>query len=612
MAEYTPKTICELIQEIDEGRVVLPAMQRNFVWEEAKICSLFESIMRDYPIGTFLFWMIDEDLFKKYVFNTFIRDYDEEKGKMQRGNKATASFSDYTAVLDGQQRITSLYMGIKGKYRTHIRGKNWERPDSYFDRYLCIDILFVPNAEEEYHFEFQPEGKIDCFTKRSDGKDEYWVKVSRVFNAEDASSIPDIIDEIPENNNVFPLTSRKEARKILTALFIALKKTQNVNYYSAKTKSLTEVVDIFVRVNSGGQKLDSSDLMLSVATGEQGDIDIHVLIQEAVEEINNVPKNVDEGFKVDKELLLTSGLLFTGADSLSLKNSENYTPNRMNEIFKKHWDSIIDALKTAVDYVEFLGFVGKKLSRNSILPIAYYFYKNQILNNHKFSILDRAHCDRVFIRQWLLRAIINGMFSDGTGSTLLQIRRIIDKTTKNHFPLEDFLKTEIKKPLKIEGSQIEEILDIRYGDTRIIPLFNELEHVASRQNDQVDHIWARGILSSKKAIKKLYPSISDAEVEKYKAQLNRLANLQVLNSLENNEKSDKPFDEWFNAQFNDPEEKNNYCRTHFIPIDVPYGFDNFLSFLEKRENLLKQKIESAFPSDINKLIERYALKSYYD
>ena len=87
MAEYTPKTIYELIQEIDEGRVILPAMQRNFVWSEDKICSLFESIMRDYPIGTFLFWMINEDIFKKYVFNEFIRDYDEELGKCSEGKE---------------------------------------------------------------------------------------------------------------------------------------------------------------------------------------------------------------------------------------------------------------------------------------------------------------------------------------------------------------------------------------------------------------------------------------------------------------------------------------------------------------------------------------------
>lgn len=385
MAEYTPKTIYELIQEIDEGRVILPAMQRNFVWSEDKICSLFESIMRDYPIGTFLFWMINEDIFKKYVFNEFIRDYDEELGKMQRGKRATASFSDYTAVLDGQQRITSLYMGVKGKYRTHIKGKPWDKPESYVDRYLCVDILFLPGEDEEYKFAFLPDESIECFKTDDNGNNEYWIKVSTVFEEDDVSNMADIALGIPENNSIFPLNLRKKAIKTLSTLYNALKLVQNVNFYSAKNKTLTDVVDIFVRVNSGGQKLDSSDLMLSVAAGEQGDVDIHVRIQEAVEEVNNVPVKIEEGFKVDKELLLTAGLLFTGADSLSLKNSNNYSSSRMNEVFKDHWDSIIDALKTAVDYIEYLGFVGKKLSRNSILPVAYYFYKNQISLSHKSS-----------------------------------------------------------------------------------------------------------------------------------------------------------------------------------------------------------------------------------
>ena len=608
MAEYTPKTIYELIEEIECGRVILPAMQRNFVWSEKKICTLFESIMRDYPIGTFLFWGIDQALFGKYVFNCFIKNYDEQLGKMQRGNRATAIFSDYTAVLDGQQRITSLYMGVKGKYRTHIKGKAWDKAESYIDRFLCIDVMFIPHGEEEYRFEFVPESKIGHYETDELGKTEFWVKVSQVFAEDDISNIPDIIDDIPDDSNLFPQTMRKEARKALQTLYKGLRLAQNVNYYLAKNKSLPDVVDIFVRVNSGGQKLDSSDLMLSVAAGEQGDVDIHVRIQEAVEEINNVPKNVEDGFKVDKEMLLTAGLLFTGAESLSLKNDENYTSTRMNEIFKDHWDTIIDALKCAVDYVEYLGFVGKKLSRSSILPIAYYFYKNQLSVSHKNSSSKRASCDRVFIRQWLLRAMINGIFVDGTGSTLLAIRRILDKTTKNHFPLEDLMHAEIKKPLKIDNDQIEEILDIRYGDPRIVPLFNELKHVASSPNDQVDHIWARAILSSKKAIKKLYPSISDSEIELYKAQLNRLPNLQILDIVVNNEKSDTPFDEWLNASFSDPQTFDTYIHTHFIPVEHSYDFSSFMSFIKDREDLLKQKIQEAFPSEFDQLVSRYVLQ----
>ena len=608
MAEYTPKTIYDLIKEIDEGRVVLPAMQRNFVWSEEKICSLFESIMRDYPIGTFLFWLIDKEIFKKYVFNEFIRDYDEELGKMQRGKRATAIFSDYTAVLDGQQRITSLYMGVKGKYRTHIKGKAWDKPESYVDRYLCVDVLFVPGDDDEYKFAFLPNEKINHFEKDIDGNNEYWIKVSQVFEEDDVADMADIVDEIPENNSIIPLNLRKEARKTLTTLYKGLRIVQNVNFYSAKNRSLTDVVDIFVRVNSGGQKLDSSDLMLSVAAGEQGDVDIHVRIQEAIEEINNVPVKIEEGFKVDKELLLTAGLLFTGAESLSLKNNNNYSSSRMNEIFKDHWDSIIDALKIAVDYIEYLGFVGKKLSRNSILPVAYYFYKNQISSSHKSSASKRAFCDRVFIRQWLLRAVINGVFSDGTGNTLLAIRRIIDKTSKGHFPLEDLMQAEIKKSLKIEDEQIEEILNIKYGDPRIIPLFNELEHVASRPNDQVDHIWARSILSSKKAIKRQYPSITEGLIEQYKIQLNRLANLQVLDSVDNNEKSDTPYSEWVRGKYPNDKEFELYKQEHFIPNNISLEFSEFLQFVKMREELLKQKIKEAFPSDFNDLVVRYLLQ----
>lgn len=608
MAEYTPKTIYELIKEIDDGRIILPAMQRNFVWSEDKICSLFESIMRDYPIGTFLFWMINENIFKKYVFNEFIRDYDEELGKMQRGKRATASFSDYTAVLDGQQRITSLYIGVKGKYRTHIKGKPWDKPESYVDRYLCVDILFTPGEEGEYKFAFLPKEKIECFEKDEDGKIEYWIKVSKVFEEDDVANMADIVDEIPEDNSIFPLNLRKEARKTLTRLYKGLKIVQNVNFYSTKNKSLTDVVDIFVRVNSGGQKLSSSDLMLSVAAGEQGDVDIHVRIQEAIEEVNNVPIKIEEGFKVDKELLLTAGLLFTGADSLSLKHKNNYSSSRMNEVFKDHWDAIIDALKTAVDYIEYLGFIGKKLSRNSILPVAYYFYKNQISLSHKSSASKRACCDRIFIRQWLLRAMINGVFSDGTGNTLIAIRRIIDKTSKSHFPLEDLMQAQIKRTLKIEEEQIEEILDIRYGDARLIPLFNELEHVASRPNDQIDHIWARAILSSKKAIKKQYPSITEDLIAQYKVQLNRLANLQVLDSVANNEKSNTPFSEWINVKYPNDFELNLYKQEHFIPQDISLEFSDFLQFVKERERLLKEQIKKAFPTDFNELVDRYLLK----
>ncbi len=563
--------------------------------------------MRDYPIGTFLFWDVDDTTFNKYVFNKFIKEYDEQKGKMQRGDRAIGTFSDYTAVLDGQQRITAIYIGVKGKYRTHMKGKKWDDELSYYDRFLCMNVLFEPGEDEEYQFQFKKEEEINSFIKNEAGEDEYWLKVSRVFDGEDTSDIADEIEE--KDSSIVTSDRRKAARRMLSILQNALIQKNNVSYFSAKDKSLSEVVDIFVRVNSGGQKLDSSDLMLSVAAGEQGDTDVHVLIQDAIDEINAVPSNVEEGFRVDKELIMTAGLMLTGAESLSLKNNENWSATRMNDIFKDHWESVIDALKNTVSYIEYLGFIGRKLtSKNLVLPIAYYFYHNNLSDKHKNGSSNRASCDRIFIRQWLIRAMINNVFKDGTRGTLLAIRNLIEKTEKKHFPLEDLMEKAGKRSLTIGDEQVSDILSLRYGDSRIVPIFAELAHSTCHSTEQVDHIWPKSVLLSKKKVKKLYPMVSDDELIRFKTCCNNFANLQILDQVDNNQKDDNLFDVWTAKRYTDASEFNNYKKTHFIPDSVSLAFKDFLDFYEAREKLLSTKLKDAFPTDFNDLVNRYNLE----
>ena len=193
------------------------------------------------------------------------------------------------------------------------------------------------------------------------------------------------------------------------------------------------------------------------------------------------------------------------------------------------------------------------------------------------------------------------------------LTQLISMTNKTAEAIKCYIFTMDATRLKpeyvpIEDEQIEEILNIKYGDPRIIPLFNELEHVASRPNDQVDHIWARSILSSKKAIKRQYPSITEGLIEQYKIQLNRLANLQVLDSVDNNEKSDTPYSEWVRGKYPNDKEFELYKQEHFIPNNISLEFSEFLQFVKMREELLKQKIKEAFPSDFNDLVVRYLLQ----
>lgn len=91
------------------------------------------------------------------------------------------------------------------------------------DRILCIDVLFVPQEEDEYKFAFLPESKIGHFEINDEENNEYWVKVSTVFEESDVANMADIIDNIPDNSTIFPLSLRKEARKTLSTLYKGLK-----------------------------------------------------------------------------------------------------------------------------------------------------------------------------------------------------------------------------------------------------------------------------------------------------------------------------------------------------------------------------------------------------
>ena len=608
MAEYESMTIKELIEKIDSERYVLPAMQRNFVWPEDKIYHLFDSLMRDYPIGTFLFWEISKEVFSDYVFNTFIRDVDEQKGKMQRGKRATDKWSDYISVLDGQQRITSLYVGVMGKYRTHMKGKKWDDDKSYYDRYLCMDVMSIPSEEGTYSFRFQAVDDITVPIVDENGMPHFWVKLSEVFDEEFESA--EYVDELESNtSDVFPegsfsLDNRKAIRKQLSKLQDALTKTKALNYYTAKGKSLPEVVEIFVRVNSGGQKLSASDLMLSIASGAQGDVDIHLKMQEAIDLINNSVKDLDTGFKVDKELILTAGLMFTGAENLSLQKKSNYSSERMNEIFLSKWDTIIDALAVAVGYIEYIGFCGNKLtSKNLILPIAYYFYKNNLGEKHKESTTIRAQCDRILIRQWLLRAMINSIFLEGTGATLIRLRRVIDRTTKKYYPLDDMMAQKTKRTLIINDDTVADLMELKYGDGIIQPLLMAIGTLTPDKYE-VDHIWPKAKLLRKKEIKKLYPSADDDTIAYYQRTCHRITNLELLRPVVNNEKSDRLFDEWYHTTGLG----DSFLESHFIPKDISYDFSNFEEFNQKREELLTQRICYYIPKDFDTLVDHNGLK----
>src|SRR5258708_14124056 len=109
----TGGTIKETLQAIQQSKYVLPAIQREFVWKPEQIERLFDSLMQGYPFGTFLFWKVDASTSGKFKFYDFVLNY-HQRDAAHCPELPALHDQAVTAVLDGQQRLTALNIGLRG------------------------------------------------------------------------------------------------------------------------------------------------------------------------------------------------------------------------------------------------------------------------------------------------------------------------------------------------------------------------------------------------------------------------------------------------------------------------------------------------------------------
>ncbi|MGH7851172.1 MAG: DUF262 domain-containing protein [Thermodesulfobacteriota bacterium] len=139
MSFEKPITIKEAVENIHRKKYLLPAIQREFVWEPEQIEKLFDSLMRDYPIGSFLYWQVEKENIGNYQYYEFIRNYHEIENR--HNPKANVSTDEgITAILDGQQRLTTLYIGLMGTYAYKLPYRRWNDKSAYPQRKLYINL----------------------------------------------------------------------------------------------------------------------------------------------------------------------------------------------------------------------------------------------------------------------------------------------------------------------------------------------------------------------------------------------------------------------------------------------------------------------------------------
>lgn len=607
---YQPANIREVIDKIHKRDYVLPAIQREFVWSTNQIEKLFDSLMQGYPIGAFLFWEVPEGQHSDYTFYEFLNNYHEHDSRHNKKIDLKGA-SDITAVLDGQQRLTSLYIGLKGSYAYRTAHKRRENPEAYPVRKLYLDLLsFDEEADKTYDFSFRTQAEIDA----GNNSTHFWYEVGKILDVKSEDAIEDFCDsnlpidasEVKDQNDeaiIYTKDKQRRAKKTLKRLFSVICEKESLTYYLLRSSNLDQVLNIFVRVNSGGTPLSYSDLLLSIATAEWKDIDAREEITQFVDELNKI----GHGFNFDKDFVLKSSLVLSD----DIKDIEfriaNFRRENMEKI-ERNWSQIKHNLWLAVELVASMGFSYENLtSNNAIIPIALYIRNLQVERN-SFITNNKMARERQRIRQWLTAVLIKGSFGASSDTLLKNLRNILNQHAgEQEFPLEEIIAfaQASGRPIAFSDEDVESCLDLKYGKPATQAVLMALYPNYDFTNGfAIDHIYPKSTrVINKRLVKN---GLTSNEIEFYKENVNNITNLEILPPTVNGEKYEKDYGAWLDEYCRDNQEKfNYYCHTNYIPLLEPfveepsakykdiYSAKKFSLFLEKRRDLLRDALKAA-------------------
>ena len=575
MAFQTALTIKETILNIDSKKYLLPSIQREFVWGVDRITKLFDSLMLGYPIGSFLFWNVEGANIKEFVFYEFLRNY-HEKDNTHNVKANLNGTETIVAILDGQQRLTSLYVGLMGTYAYRKPRFRYNNPQAYPERKLYLNLL-KGSDEDDITYDFSFLTIDECMND----DDHYWFSVGEILNFKGLMDVNKYLIK----NGLFQNPDESKANfanETLCRLYEAIHNDAPISSYLEKSNEIGKVLDIFIRVNSGGMQLSYSDLLLSIATAQWDELDAREVIHNAVDELNDIGR----GFNVNKDFVLKTYLVLCDFTDIAFK-IENFNNTNMMKI-QSEWSSIIAALREALKLVSYLGFNRDNITSNYLfIPIAYYIKHIGFPKNFAASPKNSANVQ--LIKKWFIRAMLKQFFSGQPDNVLRPLRNIIKNQNILDFPFDEIIQhfEKTNRTLDITDANIESLLDLKYGNSNILAVMSVLYPWADLQNIfHIDHIFPKAEFSMKKLRQRGIENTDD-----FIDDFNYIANLQLLEGPVNTSKNDKDFKEWFEEKYPTEEAKNSYRQKHLIPIGIDLAFEKFPEFLEAREVLIREQLK---------------------
>lgn len=571
-------TIASALEKIAHKHYVLPAIQREFVWKPEQIEKLFDSLMQGYPFGTFLFWSVKPETSGKFKFYDFVLNY-HQRDAAHCPELPIMHEKAVTAVLDGQQRLTALNIGLRGSMSMKQPNKWWNNPDAFPKRTLRLNLLADQRPDEEgvaYEFRFLD----DVQAARHEGA--YWFSVGDILKTRDVIDFSETLLDAG-----FAGEEHKQALRLLSRLHRVIHSDPLVHYYEEEAQDVERVLNIFIRLNSGGTVLSYSDLLLSVAVAQWKQVDARSEIHRLVDELNKI----GTGFALSQDFVLKAGLMLADIASVGFK-VENFTAANMAKL-EENWPAIRSSLVRTVELAASFGLNGQTLKAYSaLLPLAYYLYQRGCPSNYVSH--SQYGPDRALIREFLMRSLLksSGIWGSGLDTLLTALRETIQQHGQQAFPYSELADRMAArgKSISFSAPEVEDMLAMPYGDRKLFPLLALVFPFVDLKNQfHLDHIYPISRFSAARLRKANVPG---EEFETFAELANQLPNIQLLDGATNNEKRATMPAEWLARHLPSEEARSHYQNQHLLG-ELPSDIHDFPNFHSARKDQLRTHIKAA-------------------
>lgn len=476
---YIPRSLFRLLEDIDAHRLLLPHIQRPFVWDKEQMERLFDSLMREYPIQTFLFWRTKEGIRARHFMPVI--DFNADLSTFYDMARSAENV-EKVFVLDGQQRLQTLHSIFRGG----IYDESRTVAEAYCD--ITAGDIETEDGDIMHRLDFssspQPLPMFRIRDLSEKYKDENPLTVAYDVN----DKLEQILTENPDQRKI------RERRVSVNLQQIHAILNYDKYFYVDEMDGVAQkypyrkILQVFVRVNSGGTKLTAGDLMF--AAMKEGWDDIEERVEQVVDLLNGGKLSIDSDF-VLKCLLLVHD---QGAEIQTEKFYSTRGETLIHQI-EQSWNQAETAFQQLRDFiVRDVRVLSDKLIRsyNALIPIFDFLYHNTAPNE----------ANRLLMTSYYHKAQLFNWYGTSTDSILNTLHSFVGRDTGGIFPLtgiKNYFSTR-RYVVELQPAHLQEnrlramILNIVYCDQWGASPFD----VAFKGNEpHVDHIYPQYMLRNR-------------------------------------------------------------------------------------------------------------------